>query len=278
MHQRIKAAKRRARAVFRPRAVKMASNPTNTTTTNPPQTPQEAESEIDEEFITESITYPRFMIPNLFTGPPPVVDALQTHTSDLQDETVKVCLPFLSAEDEKTKYNIHGVPNLYRKSHVNFLRKSIGPMPAGFITADASRPWFLYWALTGLSILGDDVSDLRQAVVDTARSMQNESGGFGGGGGQTSHLATTYATVLSLAMVGGEEAFEVIDRRALWKWLSRLKQPDGGFQVCVGGEEDIRYVGSSPLPCVEPVSRASATKFLTHEKRGVYCVRHHHAA
>lgn len=265
MRQRIKAANRRARAVFRPRAVKMASNPTTTTTTTPPpQAPQqEAESEIDEEFITESITYPRFMIPNLFTGPPPVADALQTHTSDLQDETVKVCLPFLSAEDGKTKYNIHGVPNLYRKSHVNFLRKSIGPMPAGFITADASRPWFLYWALTGLSILGDDVSNLRQAVVDTARSMQNESGGFGGGGGQTSHLATTYATVLSLAMVGGEEALEVIDRRALWKWLSRLKQPDGGFQVCVGGEEDIRYVGPFSLSCLEPMSRASATTFLT---------------
>jgi protein farnesyltransferase subunit beta len=257
MRQRIKAAKRRARAVFRPRAAKMASTPTNTTTTtttNPG--PPEAESEIDEEFITESITYPRFMIPNLFTGPPPVADVLETHTSNLQQETVKVCLPFLSAEDEKTKYNIHGVPNLYRKSHITFLRRSIGPMPAGFITADASRPWFLYWALAGLSILGDDVSDLRQAVADTARSMQNESGGFGGGGGQRSHLATTYAVVLSLAMVGGEEAFEVIDRRALWKWLSRLKQPDGGFQVCVGGEEDIRYVGPFAVSraCVSSIS------------------------
>ncbi|KAK1836638.1 protein farnesyltransferase subunit beta [Podospora conica] len=240
MRQRIKAAKRRARAVFRPKTVKMTSNPTIPPTDAPPAQPETETEEVDEEYITESITYPRFMIPNLYTGPPPVADVLGTHTSQLQQETVDVCLPFLSAEDEKTTYNIHGVPSLLRKNHITFLRKTIRPMPAGFISADASRPWFLYWALAGLGILGDDVSDLRQAVASTARSMQNESGGFGGGAGQLSHLATTYAIVLSLAIVGGEEALEVIDRRAMWKWLNRLKQPDGGFQVCVGGEEDIR--------------------------------------
>jgi protein farnesyltransferase subunit beta len=26
----------------------------------------------------------------------------------------------------------------------------------------------------------------------------------------------------------------------MWNWLGRLKQPDGGFQVCEGGEEDTR--------------------------------------
>jgi protein farnesyltransferase subunit beta len=45
--------------------------------------------------------------------------------------------------------------------------------------------------------------------------MQNSTGGFGGGHGQISHLAGTYATVLSLAMVGGEEAFGLVDRHAM---------------------------------------------------------------
>lgn len=27
-----------------------------------------------------------------------------------------------------------------------------------------------------------------------------------------------------------------------WQWIGRLKQPDGGFRVCEGGEEDVRYV------------------------------------
>ena len=45
--------------------------------------------------------------------------------------------------------------------------------------------------------------------------MQNPNGGFGGGHGQTSHAAPSYAVVLSLAMVGGNESLDMIDRRAL---------------------------------------------------------------
>jgi protein farnesyltransferase subunit beta len=55
-----------------------------------------------------------------------------------------------------------------------------------------------------------------------------------------SHVASSYAAVLSIAMVGGEGAFKLIDRNAMWKWLGKLKQPDGGFTVCEGGEEDVR--------------------------------------
>lgn len=70
--------------------------------------------------------------------------------------------------------------------------------------------------------------------------MQNDTGGFGGGNGQLSHLATTYAVVLALALVGGQDLYEVVDRRSLWKWLCTLKQPSGGFQMATGGEVDVR--------------------------------------
>lgn len=45
---------------------------------------------------------------------------------------------------------------------------------------------------------------------------QNTDGGFGGGHGQLSHLAPSYAVVLSLAMVGGSESLALINRRAMW--------------------------------------------------------------
>lgn len=56
---------------------------------------------------------------------------------------------------------------------------------------------------------------LFNSVVATLRPIQNKTGGFGGGHGQFSHLATTYASVLSLVMVGGDEALELVDRRAM---------------------------------------------------------------
>lgn len=40
--------------------------------------------------------------------------------------------------------------------------------------------------------------------------------------------------------MGGEDAYNLVDRDAMWHWLGRLKQPDGGFRVTEGGEEDVR--------------------------------------
>jgi len=217
---------------------------------------------VDEEIEFDRGT-PAFMIPDLFTQLPLVRDSLVTATSALQDKTVDVCFPFLGGADEHAQYNEHGVPRLDREKHVRFLHQSLGRLPGRFVAADASRPWFLYWCLSALAMLGEDVTSYRESIVATARSMQNDTGGFGGGGWQLSHMATTYAVVLSLALVGGEEAYEVVDRKAMWRWLCSLKQPDGGFQVCLGGEEDIRSVLVSRAPD-KPELTAGKTKKGVH--------------
>lgn len=186
-------------------------------------------------------------IPHLFTSKPPIQDPIQTESSVLQDETVGECLPFLAGEVDMGLRNVNGIPRLDREQHVRFLHKQMSQLPGAFKAADASRPWIFYWCLNALSLLGEDVAPYRERLVETVRPMQNETGGFAGGFGQTSHLAATYAAVLSLALVGGDAAYELVDRRSMWKWLGSLKQPDGGFQMAVGGEEDVRYV---PSRCV----------------------------
>lgn len=179
-------------------------------------------------------------IPDLFTSFPLLVDHLSTETSWKQYQTVQECLPFLSAQEDGVKYNEHGIPTLDRERHIAFLHKSLKKLPAAFVTADASRPWIFYWCLNGLVTMGEDVSQYREPLMATIRSIQNTTGGFGGGYGQISHLAPTYAFILALAIVGGPDSFDLIDRRAMWKWLGSLKQPDGGFQMAVDGEEDVR--------------------------------------
>lgn len=180
------------------------------------------------------------MIPELFTQLPPCRDLLQTASSRDQDRTVEECLPFLSGQFTGLDYNDYGVPRLDRERHIAFLHKSLKKLPSGYVAADASRPWMFYWALNGLATLGEDVSVYKERIINTVRPIQNASGGFGGGNGQMSHLAPTYAILLSLAIVGGTEAYDLIDRKGMWRWLSLLKQPDGGFQMAIGGEEDMR--------------------------------------
>jgi protein farnesyltransferase subunit beta len=186
-------------------------------------------------------------IPDIFTTLPPVRDLLNTPTSLLQDNTIQECLPFHS-NTLGLPINSHGLPHLDRKRHIAFLHKNLRRLPAAFTAADASRPWMFYWALAGLATMGESLDGYRERLVNTVYPIQDLNGGFGGGNGQMSHLAPTYAVLLSLAMVAGGETSEdakrevlaVVDRRAMWMWLGRLKQKDGGFQMSEGGEEDVR--------------------------------------
>ncbi|KAJ5772923.1 hypothetical protein N7457_007819 [Penicillium paradoxum] len=194
--------------------------------------------------MIESSQAPRPGIPALFTQPPPIRDPLITETIDLQSATLEKCLPFLKGiHSSQKEFNDHGVPALQRDLHASYLYDSLEDYPEGFVAMDASRPWILYWGLAGLSMCDCNTP----ADAEPHR-------GLWGGHGQTSHVAGSYAAVLALAMVGGEEAFALVDRHAMilcvadpgfwfprrWQWLGRLKQPDGGFRVCEGGEEDVR--------------------------------------
>ena len=49
-------------------------------------------------------------------------------------------------------------------------------------------------------------------AINTLSACQNPTGGFGGGPYQFSHVAPTYAAVNTLAIIGTEEAYNVIDR------------------------------------------------------------------
>ena len=103
-------------------------------------------------------------VPALFTSPPPIRDELITTSSEDQDETVQQCLPYLAGiADPRTTFldfSADGVARLEREDHVRFLTGAL--QHARYIAYDAQRPWCVYWALTGLSLLGEDLEEYRQ--------------------------------------------------------------------------------------------------------------------
>ena len=111
-------------------------------------------------------------VPRLPTciSPPTNRDPLVTETSILQDETVQACLPFLTGRngigENPSGHSAYGVPRLERQRHIAFLHGSLGTLPSETVALDASRPWMLYWALTGLSLLGEDISQYRERYMD----------------------------------------------------------------------------------------------------------------
>ncbi|XP_047496628.1 protein farnesyltransferase subunit beta-like [Penaeus chinensis] len=134
-------------------------------------------------------------------------------------------------------------PVLHRERHIAYLKKGLKTLPEGFQCLDASRPWLVYWAVHALELLEVKLNEQEAGnIIDFLKRCQNPAGGFGGGPGQFSHLAPTYAAVNALAIVGTKEAYDVINREKLQEFLWQMRTDEGAFRMHEGGEVDIRGV------------------------------------
>ncbi|CAG8457019.1 1652_t:CDS:2 [Paraglomus brasilianum] len=163
-----------------------------------------------------------------------------THSWTLQVETeVEVYKLYKEVLDTDDLNNV----TLERERHLNYLLSGSKGLNKYFVVLDASRPWICYWVVHALDILGRTIEpDFMRGCIEMLSKYQNPTGGFGGGFGQLSHLAASYAAVNALAVFGTQEAYDVIDRENLYKWLLSLKQPDGSYIMHKGGEVDVRGV------------------------------------
>ncbi|KAJ1966904.1 hypothetical protein IWQ62_002182, partial [Dispira parvispora] len=156
----------------------------------------------------------------------------------LRDEYSNTPLPmgFSGTSELRTLANLA----LKRDQHLTFLYQVVHGVGSNMQTLDSGKPWFSYWLLNSLDMLGEPLTDTRkEQVVSTLDTMQNPDGGYGGPS-QLSHLASTYAAVLALAVINSDRALGSINRSQLYQFLMRMKQPNGSFTAHVGGEVDVR--------------------------------------
>eukprot|EP01125_Pyxidicula_operculata_P021345 TRINITY_DN8172_c0_g1_i1.p1 TRINITY_DN8172_c0_g1~~TRINITY_DN8172_c0_g1_i1.p1 ORF type:complete len:396 (-),score=28.42 TRINITY_DN8172_c0_g1_i1:25-1212(-) len=131
--------------------------------------------------------------------------------------------------------------SLNRSAHTKYLSSGLIQLGPGYSSLDASLPWICYWIVHSLQLLGNcpDRPTLIK-MVNFLNTCQDKNGGFGGGPRQLSHLAPTYAAVNALVTCGITEAYEIIDRKAMYSFLMRLKTPEGSFRMHEDGETDTR--------------------------------------
>ncbi|KAI8985431.1 terpenoid cyclases/protein prenyltransferase alpha-alpha toroid [Pilobolus umbonatus] len=148
---------------------------------------------------------------------------------------------------------------LHRHSHIAYLKKAFKGLGRWGGALDASKPWVIYWVCHSLDLMEQQLDETTvMRAISTFKQWQLPSGGFGGGGDQLGHLATTYASINALAIIGTQDAYDLIDRESLYQFLMKMKQPDGSFTMNENGEIDIR--GSF---CA--LSVAALTNLLTDE-------------
>lgn len=118
--------------------------------------------------------------------------------------------------------------------------------PSAYTSLDTSRPWLVYWTLHSLDLLGYELNEEEtDRVIETLAKFQCEEGGFCGGDhsstGQLAHLAPTYASILSLAILAQPRGYNLINRSTLRSFLKRLKTAEGSFRMhAIDGEIDVR--------------------------------------
>lgn len=167
---------------------------------------------------------------------------LYSSTSLEQRNVEESCLRMFE-KSEKAGGELEHFPVLFRAKTINFLRKGLSNLSEGYACLDASRPWLVYWIIHSLELLDHQLTEEeKSATVKFLRRCQDPAGGFAGGPGQLAHLAPTYAAVNALAILGTEEAFNMVDRPRLAAWLDSLRRQDGSFTMHVDGEVDIRGV------------------------------------
>ncbi|KAK8735797.1 hypothetical protein OTU49_005318 [Cherax quadricarinatus] len=166
-------------------------------------------------------------------------EGYSTLTSDEQKRVEKsvgaIYNYFLNSESDSKE------PILHRERHITYLKKGLKNLPEGFVSLDASRPWLVYWAVHALELLDVKLTNEEAAgIIGFLKHCQNPTGGFGGGPGQYSHLAPTYAAVNALAIIGTQEAYDAINREKLQEFLWEMHNDEGAFRMHEGGEVDIR--------------------------------------
>ncbi|KZT64521.1 terpenoid cyclases/Protein prenyltransferase [Daedalea quercina L-15889] len=178
---------------------------------------------------------------------PTPTDGYPTATSFLQqdiEDTLLAHLPqCLASPDPTATQNVPAV--LQRNNHMQYLLRNLRQgFPQRYTGQDASQAWLMYWILQAFSCLGVGMDgETKRRAREKLLAMQNESGGFGGGPGQASHLLATYAAVSALAVVGEPGpggGWDDIDRKKMYDFFMSVKQPDGSFLVCHHGEVDVR--------------------------------------
>lgn len=167
-------------------------------------------------------------------------NAVATTSSDEQKK-VEERIDAIWMKEKHGGVTIRDPDILDRQQHINYLRKGLESLSVGMTALDASRPWLVYWIIHSLDLLGVTLTQLEEnGCVQLLSRCQNATGGFGGGPGQLSHLAPTYAAVNALAIVGTEEAMNVVNREPLATWLRSLKGANGEWFMHQDGECDVR--------------------------------------
>eukprot|EP01132_Coremiostelium_polycephalum_P006214 gene6214-7737_t len=184
-----------------------------------------------------------------------------TNTTLLQDNISK---------DVKNKLQDDNPGTILSSKIEAFLIKAIDFIHKSHQSLDSSKVWISFWVINGLDMIKklDQIENISTRTSNYLSKLQNVDGGFGGGYMHTSHVVSTFAAVSAIYAIGTEEAYRVIDRASMYRFLMRMKTNEGAFRSECEGEVDSRttYCAiaiASMLNILTPELKSGVAEYLT---------------
>jgi len=145
-----------------------------------------------------------------------------------------------------------------RKIHVKYLLRKREILSSSYQSLDSSQPWLVFWQVNSMRLLDEQDHD-KDAMIAKLESCRSKiTGGYGGGPGQMAHLATTYAAVMALTVLG----VKVPHKEQLVSFVMGRMGTDGSFTMHHMGETDVRgvYCAVSVLSVTGELSKHNFVK------------------
>ncbi|OHT06841.1 Protein farnesyltransferase subunit beta [Tritrichomonas foetus] len=127
--------------------------------------------------------------------------------------------------------------------HIKYVKNLYERKSASGMAAETFSIWSATYTLFILRVLnytGDDFHDIIQKTTSYLERRKCINGGYSGLTYDNTHLVTNYSLIMSIGLIGTEEAFSMVDRDLIYKALLQLKCPNGSFRTTRDMENDIR--------------------------------------
>jgi protein farnesyltransferase subunit beta len=123
--------------------------------------------------------------------------------------------------------------NVFNENHLQFAMFHKNQLSSGYAALDSGLPWFSYWVLNIFDIFGINEytmsSDFKSNFITYLKFLIHPHGGLMGYSFGESQLIATYAGILSIISLDCEEAYKIIDREKMKKYLMDMKNKSNNF-------------------------------------------------
>lgn len=116
---------------------------------------------------------------------------------------------------------------IFRDNHLKFVNRHISGLSGGYKSIDSGLPWFAYWSLNIFYIFGMNSYEMSKEIKDQfilyLKDLQHPDGGFCGYAKGNQHIISNYAAILAIVVLDCKEAYDIVDRKAMKKFLMSMK-------------------------------------------------------